>query len=646
MLKVTAPIELNMRPEIVTAGEGFCNRMTANYRMIDTDVSPSDMLHVTTEPPEFYFGEETRNTFSSNTQVNIREENVANIINNLVNRIMVSPDFNMSYQDRVYISNALKKLGIKDEHTFMKQLFNIREEINNTNQLIDLYFAYGENIKNLVDEYITRDGVDKGETKVTNQSDLHLHEDIYNRLETGLIYSIVQNFTENAYGFDVISNNEMQISEQKTVLENILLKELQSEARGESIPLVYRSDNYYEDYDFNEDNSSEEKINEVINSATLLRFITNAIETKVSSDTKNINNWFLVRPGLSSVIENTLNRMESNLRSENITNAFRISNTEIQNRIRENEINIINNLMEGDRVTENYETEELTYHTTKEGDSFTEALEQLNENLRMDEKRIEENNIRYEQIINEEREKVRKRLSPTERRERQRQDALMALESPEEVIMTLRMEQELANENEQKIKEAARNAAIPKEDRIITLIDEYIKNPSQGIPGAIVTHDDFSVLAGDIERVEMLNKESAIESEIISQTIERVSREVSKEIISEGESRINRRDEGIENLNLVHRTTENIDLDEVTEELTQRNQRIIENIRQNEDNISNINRQVTTTVNENHIDYENIERNLERMVTDRVGASLNNISDQVYRKIENKLQMEKRRRGL
>lgn len=710
MLKIIEPIKLNTGREFVGAGDGFCERINANYNMINEDVPKEKLLHVTTEPPEYYFGGDEQNYYRSQTNVNISEQNEINIVNNLINRIMVEPSFGLMYQDRVYISNALRKLGIKDEKTFMKQVYNLREEMTQTNNLIDMYFAYGENIKNLVTEYKTLTEITNRETKEENTYPLHLHENIFNRLETARIYSIVENFHQDAYGGDVISNNEMMIAEQKKVFENILLKELKNDVRGERLPLVYKSENYYEDYDFTQENTTDEKITEVINAASLLSFITNALETKITQDKSNINKWYQVRSSVTQSTHNSLTRLESHVRNEGSPRIFNITNLAESNKLLGDEINILAQLVEGDSNIESYNSLNLSFRS--EGDYIDESEENINlleeriqknirqniENrIRRDEENtsiniqneadisvsnlseevdithvtVEEENVRetvnnfqeevnihnrqnienqnrYQKMIEAEREKVQKKLSERERKELQKRRSLEALLSPKEVITTLREEQQKAEENQAAIERKAAKETLSDRDQIFNLINQYIENPTKTIPGAIVSTDDFVTLAKDIERVEMIDKER--ESQVVenTKTVEKVQREVQRELSEEiiNKEVTGRVKETIENLNLTHRIIENQNIEEVAQQIIDKTRRDVNETKEIDEFFTSHTVENRQNVNEQVIDMEEVNRNITKTVNSTVAQSVSMFSDQIYNQIENRLELEKRRRGL
>ena len=247
MLTVKAPIELKCRAGIVPSYEGFVRRITGNYEMMSATVTGEDLLHLVTEPPEVFFAEGSVSTVLNQTNIYQNQETKLEILNQLLNRITVDAGMRITYQDRVYITDMLQKLGIKNVQQFMHQVTQLKEETKNTTELIDYYWNHMEQLQELIQSY-KESREEKTENSEYRQEDniLHLHQDIMNRLQTGSIYQIVSNFNHNSSASaDYISGDELQSAEYYRITRNILLNTLENEAKGEKMPLEYRHENYY-----------------------------------------------------------------------------------------------------------------------------------------------------------------------------------------------------------------------------------------------------------------------------------------------------------------------------------------------------------------------------------------------------------------
>ena len=121
MLTISAPIEIKAKTTYLHDPEAFYHRITGNYSLMESRIDEEDLLHIATTPPEIYVteGEGISSILNLNQH---RENNIqkVEIINNVLNRIIASADVNLTYQDRVFITDALYKLGVKDDRRFMK----------------------------------------------------------------------------------------------------------------------------------------------------------------------------------------------------------------------------------------------------------------------------------------------------------------------------------------------------------------------------------------------------------------------------------------------------------------------------------------------------------------------------------------------
>ena len=54
---------------------------------------------------------------------------------------------NLTYQDRVFITDVLKKLGVREVNQFMKQVFRLKQETRTTERLISLYWNHLGGVK-------------------------------------------------------------------------------------------------------------------------------------------------------------------------------------------------------------------------------------------------------------------------------------------------------------------------------------------------------------------------------------------------------------------------------------------------------------------------------------------------------------------
>ena len=152
MLTIQKPLKLTARASILQLNENFTERMRGNYRMIESGLTPEDMLHFLSAPPEVYVSEgeggslvDFQNTFH-NQDIKIE------VINDVLNRILVSDTYPMTYQDQTFIQSMLRKMGVTNVQEFMNQFRHMRKEIKNVSHLTELYES-GQELISQIQEY-------------------------------------------------------------------------------------------------------------------------------------------------------------------------------------------------------------------------------------------------------------------------------------------------------------------------------------------------------------------------------------------------------------------------------------------------------------------------------------------------------------
>ncbi len=242
MLTIKAPVELKNRSGFVHDNEGFCHMITGRYSLMGSDINGEDLLHAVTTPPEIFIAEGNQTTVTGHTVFNNRNEEKLEIINNVLNRILVSADMKLAYQDRAYITDVLYKMGIRDDRRFMSEVRQFMEETKQENNLINLYLSGTEGVlREIIGEAAGRIRTEKEEK--TAQPDTyyenHLSYDIMHRLQTGAVYQIVSNFaksvTENR-----INEIEAVLSEQEQAAGRMLFQRIAENIRSEAYELIYR----------------------------------------------------------------------------------------------------------------------------------------------------------------------------------------------------------------------------------------------------------------------------------------------------------------------------------------------------------------------------------------------------------------------
>lgn len=707
MLKIKAPIELKCNTDVTSVGDSFGEKIRGNYGVMGSGLSGEELMHLVSRPPEIYLGEGGITNLVSESNIENRQLNKVEIFNNFLNRVLVNTDANLTYQDRVFISNVINQLGIKNENQFMQQVENLKQEINNTEELVSLYWNNLSHLESLVNDYREGDTSITINEETNDNKELYLHENIMNRLMTGALYRIVQNFSEHISGDTIITKEEYQISEQSRITQNILLNRLKNVVRHESSPLIFRHENMYEENVAGDETVNEETINNRVNSAVLLNMIDNIYQNRHESFIKGGNKFYHMESTFYEGADNTIQRITENV-NRNFVYAGSLTNTEERVEQLGDEIDIINNILSESHTEQlriltdadyrqyrntSYRNNNVTNVTDSpvnvsvdgtrinQGDNVSIAGDTINlgdsitneENLMVhaegDTNRIEETNIEIENInrelalINEQNltrneeyirniNNINQRLSrPAVESDRARTvaDSLKALENPIEFLREVK-EENASRENDQRLREEAMLEALPIRERETTrLLKQYLERPETLRDRRVVTENNLTQLMADVNRVE---RENRIREE--KETVEQSQKETVKEIVTESVRELRQARPEIkveqrpaEKISLVHKSQETLVNEEIIDEIVSQNYRIE---KQNEkiETIINNNQTETKTIINNEEHHVITEQN--RDITDEVRRSIqgqmDTITDKVYNKLSKRLANEKIRRGL
>ena len=402
MLKIKAPISLVTHEDFLSDQDNFNERIRMNYGIIHSGITEEDLLHVSTTPPQLFLGEGGVTNLVSQMNVENTQVQKVDIINNFLNRIMISADTELTYQDRVYITSVLHQLGIHDDKTFMNQVFRLQEETENTVNLVNLYWNNMNELREMVEEY-------REETNQTIQNveaaapaeELSLYQNIYNRLQTGAIYQILQNYHRNEAGSRTVTNNEYRVIEQGRIAQNMLLQRLENIARYENTPLIYRRENIYEGDQTEQTEINETTINRQLTSATLLDMVDNLFTARYESTNHNVKNWYSFEDTFYGSSENTIQRIANNtdlIQFFHETNKQETSVSEL----RKQESTMLLQLLENRRYEDSYIEEILNAGNTENrisAETRNEAyLEYLQENRNVEE-RAGDTNVEVQQFL-------------------------------------------------------------------------------------------------------------------------------------------------------------------------------------------------------------------------------------------------------
>ena len=315
MLTIRKPIGLKTQRPIQTVREDMAARIQANYGLMQSPIRKGELLHITTEPPEVYFAEGDNIQFFSQTSNDVKQEIRLDVINNLINRILVAQTENFTYQDTVFISSILRRLGIRDEKLFMKQVFALQNEKKENYVLLQKYEENRELLQMLFARERERKQEESGgqETPAAEKQRYYIHDTIFRRLDTGRIYQDMRAYTKGLrHDSQQIFRTELHMGEQAAMTQNFRLHALRQEITKNEMPLYYNHANQYE---FLQELTEEsvQALEEQISAAILLNLTDQSFALRQGQILENSHNWYSIAGALFQTAENTWKRYEANL---------------------------------------------------------------------------------------------------------------------------------------------------------------------------------------------------------------------------------------------------------------------------------------------------------------------------------------------
>ena len=629
MLTVRAPIEIKAKTTYLSAPEAFYRRITGNYSLMETTLDSEDLLHLSTTPPEIYVQEGGAMTsiLESNTRNETNLKKVE-ILNNVLNRIVFSADAHVTYQDRVFITDALYKLGIRDDRRFMKSFYKMAQETKNTNTLINLYLEKGSELKEMVESLETEVNTfarSESSESVTNKEN-YLYERVMDRLKTGAVYQIVSNFNRSVEETG-IEKNEYSIAAQSYTAQHILLSLLRENSGIAGENLIYLNTNTYEE-SLEQTDVAVSQVKNEMNGAVLMDMLQNLYHTAFDRFYLNNDQYYRFEDIFFGASLSTLQRLTQYQGNMSLTMHESEEMLTENNYLTNNEIELLTGDHEG-RVSE----EELI--------KITETVNQIN---LMNERRRQE----YMRVL--ERIRQRERVDDSEGgMAKTIKTGQMALLAPEELREKLEAEEDIRISREKKIlKELA--LILPEESvKIYELLNEYQENPQNIAGKQTIRPADIGELIYDINSVERddeVTPEKTYESVTVSEA-EAIKEAVDK--IKPVKSQISKMTEhGFEAVPTIHKRTESLSQEEIEEQLNLMHQDLTRQIRSetSHDTVTETNTTSSHVIVNNQQSVRNIdERQIRQMIDSGVKSQISAISNQVFRKLETQMRNEKIRRG-
>lgn len=643
MITIKEPIKLNCRDQIKTTSDNLHHRILANYQLMPVELGQEELLHMMTSPPEIYLAQEETTTILNKTTIFDNKEIKMDVINNLLNRLSVQNQFEWTYQDQVYIETVLRKLGIKNTISFMEEIKKKIEQNQSLEQKIEKYWnyliTYEENQENNREELM----IDQKEFHYENgENRIHLHENIMKRLQTGLIYQILDNFnSKTSYDNRSITNHQLNLSEQKMTARQIFLNQMETYLTGTEIPFIYLENNTFERLEEQEEYYEEKEINRRITEAVLHRLIESVHLERMTGYKEEKHLWINIKNALYQTAENTLFRMQ------NLTN-FK---NEIQKRadhILERREYVIQNYHENREL--NLKTEQLIHpeklileenEVNQETLLKQETKELQQELFKINQKNLE--NLEKFQTILQEKKEIPKARSIS--REERRRESLKALQEPEALLLQYKKEERLEKTREETVKKEILEH-LPADTRYVLETIERFKISPDAEGNEKISKNNLALLMQDTQ---LIHRET-MQEERLDNEIHKISSETEKIIEHWQQERkeplqMSETRQLHQAVSMIHKQEKQSVEEEVLQEILEQNRRNVtekkeqEILQSQKSTITTVHRQEETRITEKNM------QDITRLIDQGVKRQIGSISDQVYHRLEKKLSNEKKRRG-
>lgn len=627
MLTIHEPITLTANPSIVSVSDNFAQRIMGNYQMMASKMNLEEMIHFISVAPEIYLADGDMNSFINmkNSYTN-QSENIQ-LINNVLNRILVSDTYQMMYQDKVFIENVLRKIGIEDVREFITQVTQMRQDVKSINKLIQAYQTDNSKLVQLEQYYENRtkkstDNTDSNE--IENKEPLWIHQEILQRLMTENIYEKLDKYVSNNYqDINNILSRQMQISEQSLMVKNMQFNAITNNIKHDNSPLIYNRVNMYELGDITNIEEDSVSMTQNIVKAVLLNALNQIYSIKIKdlSDRKNV--WYKLGNAIHQVTENTVKRYETYHSNDYVISqkyTDDIENIDYAQNI---------NISEADITTNNINQEILKQQLDLINQQNIEKYEKLQQ-------------LQLTTNKSNEGKKINKALAL--------KDAIKAISDSTDVINEYN--EKFSNSENVKLINRKKYEEIFDNDtiEILEVIENYYKSPELRHKRVINNEQAQAQFIQDIQRYtqksvsELTNETNDVRRELIHNI-------KMTDIVTTNETNqvntIHKNNETkYSRVEMYHKQNETLIDEELVQEINSVNKSMIVNTKEITENVNlthEIHEIVKNQVNEIRLQQnEELSQIISRNINDQIG----NLSEQVYGKIERRMDTERKRRGL
>lgn len=318
MLTLKAPIQLHITQDLTGNAESFCERIRGNYSLLGAHFTAKDLLFLMTAPPELpeQLGGMTTLVNQQNT-VDVRSVTME-VVNHVVNRILLDGTQQFTYQDQVYITMALNRLGITNVAQFMDQVRQLQVETESTVHMTKLY---QEELERILQRSAAGEAAPALPLPMEPQQDepaapqdprVTLCMSILNRLKTTNLYETVYAFQRSwTTGANIIRNQELKLSEQLRFSNAVSLAQIKQQIYQQPKVHLLHHLNAYETGALLEAPKNEDEVIAQAAAAALITAVDDTVVQVLNRPQYRQEQWVQVKNALWQVAEHTLSRFET-----------------------------------------------------------------------------------------------------------------------------------------------------------------------------------------------------------------------------------------------------------------------------------------------------------------------------------------------
>lgn len=316
MLTIKAPIQLHIGQGLTGAAEAFSRRIRGNYDLLGAHFTPKELLFLLTAPPELPEDLGGMTTLvNQHNAVDVRSVTM-DVVNNVVNRILLDGTEQFTYQDQVYITTVLNRLGITNVAQFMEQVRRLRLENESTVHMTQLY---REELEHILERQLAGEDTvtlplapsPQEEEARTPDPCATLCMEIVKRLDTRRLYERFYAYQRSwSMGIQQFRNQELKLSEQLRVSNTLALAEMKQQIFQYPQLHFQHHVNQYETGELLEAPRDEAQVLSQAAVAALVSAVDNTVVSVLHRPQLQQAQWVRIENALWQLAENSLSRFE------------------------------------------------------------------------------------------------------------------------------------------------------------------------------------------------------------------------------------------------------------------------------------------------------------------------------------------------